>query len=727
MSERTTIGGTTYESVGSSSSNLLLKSNGTVRVQWGGKLIDLVKNGKIASGDSSIKIAVVQDISEIKTDGVYVVNNEEQSLQLIVSKNGEQYNLTSADLYISASKKQDTTVEQRKQALENIGMYYNTLEDVQKSGIQEGIVYVLDTQTLYTIKEGIITEFEAKLKTVTVEKEKEEGENINSSVKITLSVDDKEYLLLSNDTITVHYSLQLKDSARLMSEGADDNSGYRLYMSDGMSYLDVDNINVRNGIDIPEFITVTYSQLILAIVGNSLQPHKWYMISDYQNPWKIPRNSIINNRPILVQALTTSTFYPEGQLAEDRRISIKYDVNYREFVRVVDENGAGTNDSVQTRGRITWMKDANGNEAYFDFLDYSDAQDKPLTTLHMVDDDSRTLSVFPRGSYNNKLYINDVKGTVITKNEFNNDVGGVVDFKARDTEYDYAGNALQTLGIVINMHDNTFTGSSIIIDSTCENCYNNTIKSSGVIIKANTITNTTFEDIKNTNITQNITSSSFGMVDACVFNNVFHSVKFQNLTNCWFKKGNIEQLTCRSNIDLSSPQTSMAWIDDASTITTLYNTSKIKSMYYLNNKVQITTEAEQSFVRGMIIMYSGNLGIPDGWALCDGQTYTYNGITLTTPDLRNKFIKAAYDEDAVGYVETNTTNNKITLTADNLPSHSHTYDIYESINIEAGSLLINQVLSSKKKGTAANTSTTGSAVPFSIEPNYYALLFIMKL
>ena len=42
MSERTTIGGVTYESVGSSSSNLLLKCNGTARIQWGTKLIDLV-------------------------------------------------------------------------------------------------------------------------------------------------------------------------------------------------------------------------------------------------------------------------------------------------------------------------------------------------------------------------------------------------------------------------------------------------------------------------------------------------------------------------------------------------------------------------------------------------------------------------------------------------------------------------------------------------------------
>ena len=38
MMEKTTIGGTTYDSIGSSSSNLLLKCNGTARIQWGGQL-----------------------------------------------------------------------------------------------------------------------------------------------------------------------------------------------------------------------------------------------------------------------------------------------------------------------------------------------------------------------------------------------------------------------------------------------------------------------------------------------------------------------------------------------------------------------------------------------------------------------------------------------------------------------------------------------------------------
>ncbi len=49
MRERTTIGGTVYETVGSSTSNLLLKCNGTARIQWGNTLIDLIKDGKLAT------------------------------------------------------------------------------------------------------------------------------------------------------------------------------------------------------------------------------------------------------------------------------------------------------------------------------------------------------------------------------------------------------------------------------------------------------------------------------------------------------------------------------------------------------------------------------------------------------------------------------------------------------------------------------------------------------
>lgn len=178
MSERTTIGGVTYESIGSSTSNLLLKCNGTARIQWGSKLIDLVKNGKIALGNSSNNIYIISDISEITSDGIYVINNE-QSSQVLINKQGKQYPITS-DLYISATKTQDLTVEQKQQAIQNLGLYYQSLQDLQSSEITNGIGYTMNDNKLYTIQNGVISE--VMLNTVTVGKTQSYGENTNLDV-----------------------------------------------------------------------------------------------------------------------------------------------------------------------------------------------------------------------------------------------------------------------------------------------------------------------------------------------------------------------------------------------------------------------------------------------------------------------------------------------------------------------------------------------------------------
>ena len=45
-----------------------------------------------------------------------------------------------------------------------------------------------------------------------------------------------------------------------------------------------------------------------------------------------------------------------------------------------------------------------------------------------------------------------------------------------------------------------------------------------------------------------------------------------------------------------------------------------------------------TFTRGMIIMYNQSVDIPDGWAICDGNEYEYNGIVSKTPNLTEKFI-----------------------------------------------------------------------------------------
>lgn len=246
MMEKTIIGGTTYESIGSSSSNLLLKCNGTARIQWGNKLIDLIKNGKIASSGANEQIFIISDESQIKSDGIYILNTGESS-QLLVYKNKQKYNLTESNLYISATNKQNITVDQKQQALENIGMYYNTLEEVENAKIQNGIVYVIDSKTLYTIKDGLIEEFEAKLQTITVEEQIDQGNKINNSVEIVLSIKDKDYIILSNNIIKINNSVYVKDDAQICSENYSSDKGYCLSIINGESHLDVDTINIRKG------------------------------------------------------------------------------------------------------------------------------------------------------------------------------------------------------------------------------------------------------------------------------------------------------------------------------------------------------------------------------------------------------------------------------------------------------------------------------------------------
>jgi microcystin-dependent protein len=69
-----------------------------------------------------------------------------------------------------------------------------------------------------------------------------------------------------------------------------------------------------------------------------------------------------------------------------------------------------------------------------------------------------------------------------------------------------------------------------------------------------------------------------------------------------------------------------------------------------------------SFPSGGIVMWSGSVAsIPSGWYLCDGNN--------STPDLRNRFIVGAGSSYAVGATGGA---DSVTLTANEIPSHSHT-------------------------------------------------------
>lgn len=804
MSERTTIGGTVYESIGSSSSNLLLKCNGTARIQWGNKLIDLIKNGKIASGDSYSQVSVISDISEIKSDGIYVLNKEKSS-QLWICKNGEQYNLTGVDLYISASTKQDITAEQRRQALENIGIYYNTLDDVRNANITNGLVYVLENSTLYTIKEGIISEFEAKLKTVTVETNNEQGEIINSTIKIVLSILDEEYISLENDQITISKPIHIKEYVQFGSEGADAYHGYRLFFNGDSSQLDIDKINVRLGIPTHEYIEITYSDLYSKYTSGSLEPHKWYLITDFQNHWKLLANSSKYNRPILVRALTNNSFYTEGQLFKDRRVIIHYDITYNESIKQT----ADSESSVTAKGRITWMKDGYNNEANFDFLDYTDFEGNPLSTLHdSIEDSTLDSSIFPKYSYNNKLTVYDLKGITIKNNTLETVNVNTIDFQFNDIEVSQAmimhDNIISCRGLILTQncaefHSNVLTEiSNVVIDSSVFtnniitqiyttilslssiesfiDVTDNTIfiptqftsslkdvNSQGIINStiSNSIIKSTFGTITNSTLNGFITNSTFDNITDCTFDSQITKVQFKSLINCVLSLGSLENITCRSDI--------YNYTISQKTDPILYDTSKIKDIYFTNGQLCIINN---TFTRGMIVMHSGITEIPEGWAICDGNEYTYNGITSKTPNLINRFIKAVgtiSDVLAVDNPDLNTAN-EFNLDERHLPSHSHPHKThshsFEGSGSDEVSITINAVNSATEKQAivtmeggisghsgddvsnsdinandtvSINISGTTSEVSsiedtkiwanesFKIEPNYYSLIFIMKL
>jgi microcystin-dependent protein len=140
---------------------------------------------------------------------------------------------------------------------------------------------------------------------------------------------------------------------------------------------------------------------------------------------------------------------------------------------------------------------------------------------------------------------------------------------------------------------------------------------------------------------------------------------------------------------------------------------------------------------GLISMWSGSIGsIPAGWYLCDGS----NG----TPNLADRFIigaGSAYAVNGTGGVSS------ITLTTNNMPSHTHTATSTvtdpghthtiprtEVITgsgpnaIEDGPVVGSYTVPSNTTGiTVATTlATAGSGTSFSILNPYYALAFIQK-
>lgn len=289
--------GRSYSQTGSLNSDYLIKTKGQVKIQFGSKFIDLIKDGKI---NTEIKVIYsVNTINEIGSkEGFYVT----QDGQIYLRLKDQIISITTGDgaTYVSFMQPQITDGEQKTQALQNIGFLHETLDSLDENAIQNGIIYVSDEQKLYTIVRGVISEYSASIPNpyknqLIISKSGTEigslvivGEGLNNSIafstfyiyeeqgtgflnfvkSLQVTNNNASILDITPNKITSSVPFQCNN---IQSIGATESSGFKLTTTRGQSTLTVDNVIERNKSNSSpvDAVSPIYSKAINVIISSS--------------------------------------------------------------------------------------------------------------------------------------------------------------------------------------------------------------------------------------------------------------------------------------------------------------------------------------------------------------------------------------------------------------------------------------------------------------------------
>lgn len=232
----TIIAGKPSNTFGDKDSQLILRGS-SIKIQWGNKFIDVIKNGKLNTEIPSILHSVNSE-DEIKENGIYLINE-----QVCININGNKKYLDIAGdtAYVSfLTKQENINQDQKQQALQNIGFYYNSIEDVKNSGITTGIVYVTSENKLYVVNQNQLIEYTQFNKQYQTPEESLKLYIENYSLKIN----DISYITLQDLNTTFHTQVVLEKD--LVSNVGNSESGFKLGTQNGQSCLDVNTINCVN-------------------------------------------------------------------------------------------------------------------------------------------------------------------------------------------------------------------------------------------------------------------------------------------------------------------------------------------------------------------------------------------------------------------------------------------------------------------------------------------------
>lgn len=630
--------GRTYSTVGNSDSDFIIKTRGQVKVQWGKKFIDIIKDGKL-NVDVSF-IGSVDSYNDIGSkDGLYYVK-ENGSIYLVV--NGNKINILGDvdGTYVSFASKQDTADEQKGQASKNLGIRYSSKDEATEYGVTNGIVFLEDANRWYIVEDGVFTLYPSELespykKQLIISKEDNsigalvisgqgngnalifnagsdtlsiykdfDNYSVDSSSPIITTVRTTSTAELGLDGLSLSKSL-FCDS--IESSSASDSTGFKLYMLDGKSILSVDQLMVREPSDI---VDITYEELVTLIDSTSLSTATRYRITDFQNEWELTTEEDVidedeqavdengdplwqdedetipviavhkNTHPLIVSAITTSKLASTGTFDDNREWKVEYDPSYNETLSVnrYDESGNFIETvELAAKGRITRLTDEKGNSCNYDF--------KHLRFKITEDGVDKWIYTFRNGEEDLSL-TDTCKNNVLTVNNY--------EIKSETVTVRDNGNIVTLQG---TLSDNNF------------GTINSNFNFSGTANKLNvsgTLENVTFKE-----------------------DSTIDEVTIRSLTNVTFNES-FSRTTFHSDIND---------VDfDTTVYALLYDNEKVKDVYYNNNTVSVIcipdiAVATSGIPAGTIVMYNGTSGIPAGWAICDG--------TEGTPNLTGNFIKAS--------------------------------------------------------------------------------------
>lgn len=629
--------GRTYSTVGNSDSDFIIKTRGQVKVQWGKKFIDIIKDGKL-NVDVSF-IGSVDSYNDIGSkDGLYYVK-EDGSIYLVV--NGNKINILGDvdGTYVSFASKQDTADEQKGQASKNLGIRYSSKDEATEYGVTNGIVFLEDANRWYIVEDGVFTLYPSELespykKQLIISKEDNsigalvisgqgngnalifnagsdtlsiykdfDNYSIDSSSPIITTVGTTSTAELGLDGLSLSKSL-FCDS--IESSSASDSTGFKLYMLDGKSILSIDQLMVRESSDI---VDITYEELVTLMDSTNLSTATRYRITDFQNEWELTTEEDVidedeqavdengdplwqdedetipviavhkNTHPLIVSAITTSKLSGTGTFDDNREWKVEYDPYYNETLSInrYDESGNFIETvELTAKGRITRLTDEKGNSCNYDF--------KHLKFKITEDGVDKWIYTFRNGEEDLSL-TDTCKNNVLTVNNY--------EIKSETVTVRDNGNIVTLQG---TLSDNNF------------GTINSNFNFSGTANKLNvsrTLENVTFKE-----------------------DSTIDEVAIRSLTNVTFNES-FSRTTFHSDIND---------VDfDTTVYALLYDNEKVKDVYYNNNTVSVIcipdmSTATSGIPAGTIVMYNGTSGIPAGWAICDG--------TEGTPNLTGNFIKA---------------------------------------------------------------------------------------